>query len=357
MLKNITQFQPDTDLLKHLVNIEKFQGVWEFTSFNQPTQLIKQLKHTTIITSSGASTRIEGAILSDEEVEQLINSGCIITKVSSRSEREVAGYVKALNFIYDHYSTLPVTELTIRELHQLLTSELAEKHLPKKQRGVYKDITNHVVERNAETGEEKIWFQTTPAGSQTDSAMQILVSDFNELDTQNNINKLILIAGFIVHFLAIHPFRDGNGRLSRLITTWLLLRSGYQWSQYSSHEKIIEDNKERYYVALRKTQKSFSHSKYQYNHWINLFFLTLEKQIQFVEKQICHESFKTALNDNEMRVYDLINESGICTTAFIRQHIDMTDNGLKSLLQRLVQRNIIDAIGKNRGRKYQIKQQ
>ena len=164
MIKEIAAYRITPQLLPLLNSIERFQGVWEHTAHQQSPHFIKKLKKTTIITSSGASTRIEGAILSDREVEELIGKGCKISKMSSRSEREVSGYVKALKYIYDNYKELPITESTVREVHQILTSDLLEEHLPSGQRGAYKNITNDVIEKNEETGEEKIWFKTTPPG-------------------------------------------------------------------------------------------------------------------------------------------------------------------------------------------------
>lgn len=354
MLKLIENFGQSPKALQLVTEIERFQGVWEYTSTRHSPSFIKSLEKSTIITSSGSSTRIEGALLNDQEVAQLVERGCKITKLSSRSEREVVGYVKALQFIYAHYSGLAVSEKSIRELHQLLTSELLEDHLPLKQRGAYKDVPNDVVERNLETGEEKVWFQTTPPGPQTEAAMNELLKEFDRLTESKGTHPLLIIGAFIVHFLAIHPFRDGNGRLSRLISTWLLLRAGYNWAQYSSHEKVIEDNKERYYISLHNTQASFKQKTIRYADWIEFFLMAVEKQIDYLRREIHKQSPTSQLNENESHVYELIKEYGTVSPAFIRKHVKMTPDGLRSLLQRLVDRKLIRAIGEKRGRKYLI---
>ena len=328
--------------------------MWDFTTTKHSPSFLKSLKKTTIITSSGASTRIEGALLNDQEVASFIERGCKITRASSRSEREVAGYVKSLQYIYEHSSELLVTEKSIRELHQSLTSELLGDHLPAKQRGAYKDVPNDVVEKNINTGEEKLWFEATPPGPQTKAAMFELVKEFHRLTDSKSIHPLLGIAVFIVHFLAIHPFRDGNGRLSRVITTWLLLRAGYEWAQYTSHEKVIEDNKERYYISLRNTQASFKGKTPLYNDWLEFFLMVVEKQSTYLRTQVTKQAPTSQLNDNENRVYELIKEHGTVSPAFIRKHVKMTPNGLRSLLQRLVERNIIESLGENRGRKYRV---
>ena len=275
--------------------------------------------------------------------------------MSSRSEREVAGYVNTLRHIYNHYNEMEMSEVNIRSLHQKLMAELLSGHLPKKQRGAYKNILNNVIEKNEETGKEKVLFYTTPPGPQTEVEIKNLVEEYREIDEKNNTPKLILIAAFIVHFLAIHPFRDGNGRLSRLITTWLLLRAGYDWAQYTSHEKLIEDNKKRYYISLRNTQKTFRKGKINYDFWLEFFFLVLQKQVGYLKSKLAHESPKAGLNKNEAIVYEIIKEYETCTPAFILQHVDMTNNGLKTLLQRLIDKDLVNPIGKTKGRKYEIK--
>lgn len=355
MIKRIENYSVSPRLLQFINVIEKFQAVWDHTVYHQSPHFIKGLQQTTIITSSGSSTRIEGAMLSDKEVEELIKRGCKISKMSSRSEREVSGYVKALSYIYKSYKDIPFTEKSLREVHQILTVDLLEEHLPSNQRGAYKNVPNDVVERNEETGEERVWFSTTPPGPQTASEMKALIEEVNYLFTNNLQNKLLIIAAFVVHFLAIHPFRDGNGRLSRLLTIWLLLRCGYSWVQYSSHEKVIEDNKTAYYVSLRRTQQTLKLKKPDYESWFTYFLMIISRQTHFISEKLKKESPKSELNSNESRVYEVIKEHGRVTPSFLRQYVDMTPSGLKTLLQRLSERDLIEPIGEKRGRKYQLK--
>lgn len=352
-MQGITNYNLKGKALKHITGIERFHGVWEKSTHHKPA-LIDSLLQTTIITSSGSSTRIEGSILSDSQVEELLAKGCKITKVSSRSEREVAGYVAALRYIYDNYQELEVSEKTIRELHQLLMSKLLEDQLPAKQRGAYKDIPNDVIEINLETGEEKVWFRTTPPGPQTDSAMTMLVNDYNRLSADEIVHPLVLTGAFIVSFLAIHPFRDGNGRLSRLITVWLMLKCGYNWSQYISHEKIIEDNKEHYYISLRDTQQSFLNDRRDYDMWINFFLEVVHRQAQLLESILTAESPVSGLSKNEKLVYDVIRTNKICTIGFINEHVEISRAGLKSLMKRLVDRGIVIKQGEGKGSRYSV---
>jgi len=335
--------------------IERFQGAFVATKF-QRSALIDSLKQTSIITSSGASTRIEGAMLADEQVKELVEKGCEINNMSSRSEREVAGYVKALNYIYDNYSKLEISEKSIREIHQILTSELLEDQLPSKQRGAYKNVPNDVVETDIDTKEViRVWFKTTPPGPETITAMANLISDYETLRSNKECHPLILISSFVVHFLAIHPFRDGNGRLSRLLTTLLLLRHEYIWSQYTSHEKVIEDNKEGYYVSLRSTQSSFENETPNYNEWINFFLKIVSMQTVFLNSKIIKKSPISVMNDNEKNIYQIIEGAGECKVAYILEHTTMKRPGLKSLLKRLTDKGLIVKQGQGKGTTYLIK--
>jgi Fic family protein len=352
-MKTIKNHVLTGEQLNQITKIERFQGAFETTKF-QRSALVESLKKTSIITSSGASTRIEGAILADEQVKELIEKGCEINDMSSRSEREVAGYVKALNYIYENFDQLNISEKTIRELHQLLTGELTEDQLPSTQRGAYKNVPNDVVEQDQATGKIiKVWFKTAPPGPETETAMADLIFDYEQMKKGKECQFLILIASFVVHFLAIHPFRDGNGRLSRLLTTLLLLKNEYKWAQYTSHEKVIEDNKEGYYISLRKTQSTF-HEEAQYNDWINYFLKILTVQTDFLNSKLIHKSPASVMNENEKQVYSIIETEEECTISFILESIEMSRAGLKDLLKRLVEKGIIKKQGQGRGTTYII---
>lgn len=352
-MKTIKNHVLTGEQVNQITKIERFQGAFETTKFQRPA-LVESLKKTSIITSSGASTRIEGAILADEQVKELIEKGCEINDMSSRSEREVAGYVKALNYIYDNFEKLDITEKTIRELHQLLTSELTEGQLPSNQRGAYKNVPNDVVEQDQATGKIiKVWFKTAPPGPETETAMADLISDYEQMKKAKECQLLILIAGFVVHFLAIHPFRDGNGRLGRLLTTLLLLKNEYKWAQYTSHEKVIEDNKEGYYISLRNTQSTF-HEEAQYNDWISYFLKVLTVQTDFLNSKLIHKSPASVMNENEKKVYSIIEAEEECTISFILENVEMSRAGLKDLLKRLIEKGIIKKQGQGRGTTYLI---
>lgn len=337
----------------NIAEIERFQGNWEKAARLKPAT-VSSLSKTSIITSSGASTRIEGAILTDQDVAQLLEKGCKITPLSSRSEREVSGYIIALNSIYAEHRQLALTERLIRELHQLLTENLSEETLPSKQRGAYKDVPNDVVEIDEATGTRTTWFKTTPPGVATELAMRELVDQYNEA-LKDDIHPLVRIGIFIVRFLAIHPFRDGNGRVSRLLTTLLLIQE-YEWCQYVSHEKFIEDSKERYYIALRKCQATFEGDA-NYDAWLVFFTHIVARQARFLAPKL-DTSVATVESDSfsqsELATIALVRELGEPSFAEIAARSQLSKAGLRKLLKRLRDKNTIKLIAHGPSSRYRL---
>lgn len=340
-----------TELLSELM---EFQGNWEKENRLRP-EVVASLQSSAIITSAGSSTRIEGSILTDEEVEELIKRGCKVTSVSSRSEREVAGYVKCIELIYANHTSEKLSEHFIRSLHQLLCNDLTENELPKNQRGVYKNIPNSVVEINESNGDKKVLLEMTPPGVETEQGMKSLVSSFNELD---DIPYILRVGLFVVDFLKIHPFRDGNGRIARLLTNFLLLKK-CPWIKYVSHEKFVEDNKEAYYVSLNRTQRDFQDKQEAYDYWLQFYFEILVKQSKFLKLKLSQANASNSqlngeLNKNEMMVVTALEERGILSSSDLLGITKMSKDGMKKLLKRLTESKIVTKVGKGPSTKYQL---
>lgn len=346
-------FRPSMTTLNCINEIERFHGNWQKNSRLKPA-VILALKQTTIVTSAGASTRIEGAVMSDSQVKELIDKGLKTTKVSSRSAREVKGYVKALNYIYDHYKSIQISEKEIRELHQLLTEDLNEEELPAKQRGAYKDVRNDVVEKNNETGEESLLMETAAPGLETETLMRDLVESFR-IAEEDSVNSLIRISIFVVQFLAIHPFRDGNGRLSRLLTVLLTLKE-YEWVQYVSHEKFIEDNKALYYISLRTTQENLKKNSSDLDPWMDFFVQIVANQAAFISQSINSTTVqKVQLSTNEKIVVEFLRKNGPSSTSELREKTKMSPQGIKVLLGRLKKHGTIELRGRGPSAYYSLK--
>ena len=301
--------------------------------------------------SIGSSNRIEGNTLSDGEVEKLL-SGLSTKSFRSRDEEEVAGYSDALNIIQRNYNDIPLTENYIKQLHSILLKYTTkdERH-----RGEYKALANSVAAFDKEEHEVGIVFRTAEP-YETPILMQELVKETNELLLDKTFDPVISIGLFIVHFLAIHPFQDGNGRMSRLLTMLLLLKAGYEYVPYYSLEKIIEEIKSTYYQALRRTQLSFSSGKADYSPWLGYFLGILKSQADNLEKKISAYTSSTSLNMKEESVVALLKANGGLSISEICRNLpDITPNTIKGILRRLADRGIIEKHGANKGTWYSAK--
>jgi len=255
-------------LMNEISKVDRFDATW--TSIEKREgQTLKQLKSIATVRSVGASTRIEGSKMTDAEVEALIER-LKISKLEERDEQEVAGYFETLDTISETYKDIEITEGNLKNLHKMLMihCDKDEWH-----RGNYKQVSN-AVEANHPDGTKHIVFQTTEPGFATEEAMSSLIRWYN---SDSEINPIVKSALFVYDFLSIHPFQDGNGRLSRLLGTLLLLRHGYSWIQYVSFEHEIENRKAEYYSVLMHTQKQRPGE--EVNEWVT-FFLDCMYRIQ-----------------------------------------------------------------------------
>lgn len=236
------------ELLCLIAEIDEFKGAWRALGTLAPERL-KALRRVATIESIGSSTRIEGSKLTDREVERLL-ANLEIKKFDTRDEQEVAGYAEATETIFHAWRDIPITENHIKQLHRdlLRYSEKDERH-----RGEYKTLSNSVAAFDENGKQIGIVFETA-APFDTPRLMTELVAWLDEVRELKRTHPLLVVAVFIVVFLEIHPFQDGNGRLSRVLTTLLLLQAGYAYVPYSSLESVIENSKEGYYLGLRQTQ-------------------------------------------------------------------------------------------------------
>ncbi len=245
---NTLSLEITPEMLQLIAELEEFKGAWRALKNIAPEQLAA-LRKVATIESVGSSTRIEGVKLTDREVKALL-SNLDTTSFRSRDEEEVAGYAALMEQVFESWESIPLTENFIKQLHTMLLqySSKDERH-----RGEYKSLSNSV-EAFSPSGESlRIVFQTA-SPFDTPSKMTELVLWTRESLEDKSLHALLVIAIFKVVFLAIHPFQDGNGRLSRVLTTLLLLRAGYAYVPYSSLESLIEESKDSYYLALRRTQ-------------------------------------------------------------------------------------------------------
>lgn len=316
-----------SEILGLVDRIDEFKGRWRELKHLSPDRLMA-LKKGATIESVGSSTRIEGAELSDAEVETLI-SGFSRTSFKSRSEEEVAGYADVMDTIFENYETISVSENHIKQLHQMLL-KYSSKDV--RHRGEYKKLPNHVETFDSDGKSLGIVFRTaTPFD--TPEKMRQLIDSFNAELEKREFHSLLLIALFKMDFLTIHPFQGGNGRLSRILTTLFMLKSGYEYIPYSSLERIIEENKDHYYKYLRRGQ-----AKRKARHeWVTFFLRCLEKQTKVLEGKLELERKLDTLPELSQAILKLIRMRRKATVRDIVTVTEANRNTVKAHLKRLVE--------------------
>ena len=337
---------PEPHIVALLAEIDGIRG--EFKSGLRMTpQAITNLKRSTLVTSAGASTRIEGAKLSDEEVEKIMK-GLAVSKFADRDSQEVQGYLEALQNVFDSFQTLPLRESTIKSLHKEL---LKYSTKDESQRGEYKKKENMVGVLDADGNVARIIFETTKAYL-APKEMQELVEWTDEAFLKNRFHPLLIISNFVIEFLKIHPFEDGNGRLSRILTNLLLLRFGYQFVQYVSHEQLVEKRKDEYYVALRKSQETFNTEIPTISPWLNFFFSVVKEQATNALVYLEEEKFEDMLSSKQHEVWKYISGVGEASPSDIMKATGIVMPTVRQGLERLILLGKVKRIGQGRGTRY-----
>ena len=335
-------------ILSLIAELDEFKGAWKALGTLAPERL-SALRRVATIESVGSSTRIEGSKLSDKEVERLL-SNIEIRKFETRDEQEVAGYAGVMETVFAHSEELEITENHIKQLHRdlLVHSAKDERH-----RGQYKTNPNNVSAFDEDGNEIGVIFETaTPF----DTPMQMteLVEWTTSALEENRLHPLLIISIFVVVFLAIHPFQDGNGRLSRVLTTLLLLRNGYAYVPYASLESVIEQTKENYYLALRQTQGTIRSDSPDWAPWVNYFLSALKKQKERLQKKIERERIMLeTLPALSLEILELAKEHGRLTIAQIVKLTGANRNTIKKHLQSLVSENHLTKRGTGKGTWYE----
>ena len=326
--------------------IETLNGQWISGAKLDP-QVLGRLKRSVLITSTGASTRIEGAKLSDEDIEKMMR-GLSVQKFTDRDVQEVKGYYELLNNVFDSWKHIKFNESTIKHFHKELLKyvEKDEKH-----RGEYKKQENKVHMIN-EAGESVgVLFDTTPAYL-TPKEMQELTEWTIDALENKKYHPLLTIGNFLVEFLNIHPFIDGNGRISRVLTNFLLLKSGYEYMPYVSHEKLVEDNKPEYYIALRRSQKTIKKENEDITPWLNFFLDIFLEQSKRAVELLSKENIEKLLSPKQLAVWKYLITVQEATPAEISEHAKVARPTINQALDKLLRLKKIERIGLGRTTRY-----
>ena len=337
------------EILSLIAQIDEFKGVWRTLGTLAPDRL-SALRRVATIESIGSSTRIEGSKLSDREVERLL-SNLVIQSFETRDEQEVAGYAELMDLVFESWPNIPFNENHIKQLHQIL---LRHSDKDSRHRGQYKTNSNSVAAFDENGNQIGIVFETaTPFN--TPHLMAELVTWVKDEREQKTLHPLLIIALFVVVFLEIHPFQDGNGRLSRVLTTLLLLQSGYAYVPYSSLESVIELNKEAYYLALRQTQGLIRTDTPNWQPWLVFFLRSLADQVRRLEKKVEREKIvMTSLPEISLHIVEFVREHGRITIGNAIKLTGISRNTLKVHFRNLVQRGHLTQHGSGRGVWYEL---
>ncbi len=330
-----------------LINtIDLLRGQWIGGARLNP-QALGRLKRSVLVTSTGASTRIEGSKLSDEEVERLMR-GLSMQTFADRDQQEVRGYYELLQNMFDAWKHIPFSESTIKHFHRELLKYTDKDEL---HRGEYKKKENqvHIVD---DAGQSiGVLFDTTPAW-RTSKEMQELVEWTQTALAEKELHPLLIIGNFLVEFLNIHPFEDGNGRLSRVLTNLLLLRAGYEYMPYVSHEKLVENNKAEYYLALRKSQKTLRSKKEDITLWLEFFFSVLLTQARAAIDLLSHENIEKLLSPKQLAVWRYLEQTGEAAPKEISVATHVARPTVSQALDVLLRLKKIERVGQGRTTRY-----
>lgn len=338
------------EMLRLIGRIDEFKGAWSSLGTLAPERLTR-LRRVATIESIGSSTRIEGSQLSDRQVEELLGR-LEITTLRSRDEQEVAGYAEVLNLVFRAAPEIALTENHIKQLHRDL---LAHSEKDARHRGEYKTAPNSVAAFDEAGAQIGVVFETA-SPFDTPRLMTELVAWSADAHATGQLHPLLCIGIWVVTFLEIHPFQDGNGRLSRILTTLLLLQSGYAYVPYSSLESVIEVNKESYYLALRRTQATIRTEAPDWTPWLLFFLRALAEQVRRLELKFEHERAVLApLPVLSLRIVEFAREHGRVSMCDAVRLTGASRNTLKLHLRRLVEQQLLQRHGKGRSVWYSLK--
>lgn len=327
--------------------IDLLKSRWN-TGATLDRQVLDGLKKSVLVTSTGASTRIEGSSLSDDDVERVMR-GLSLQTFKDRDRQEVCGYFELLDNVFSSYQTIPFSESTIKFFHQevLKYTDKDEQH-----RGEYKKTENKVAMVSPAGEPVEILFDTTEAWK-VPAEMRELVEWTQQAFLEKEFHPLLIIGNFIVEFLLIHPFEDGNGRLSRVLTNLLLLQHGYAYVPYVSHEKIIEANKIEYYLALLNSQVTFQTDNEDLAPWLSFFSHVLREQVKQALELISETEVAKLLSPQQQKVWEyILTVSDEFTPRDIEATCQIPRPTVSQVLEKLLKLKWIERRGLGRGTRY-----
>lgn len=343
-------FKTSQKILKLIAEIDSLNSRWQTQAHLSP-QMIDRLIQSVLITSTGSSTRIEGSRMDDKQVKDLYKK-LNIKKFKTRDEQEVAGYLEVLKIVFENWESMDFGESLIKQLHTLLLkySSKDERH-----KGNYKFQPNRVEARDKDNNLVQVIFNPTEPFLTPKEMQELCDWVINEFE-KDELHPLLIIANFLFEYLAIHPFADGNGRSSRILTNFLMLKTGYEFTPYISHEKIIESNKIEYYKALNLTQQSWKSEKEDISSWV-LFFLevVLKQANNAIELLDQDKRTEIYLSDKQRAVWEALQNGDALSRSEIHKITGVPSTTVRQALLKLIEMDQIETLGEGRATKYRVK--
>jgi Fic family protein len=332
-----------------IAEIDGVKNGWRLAG-RLPNRTLERLARWVIVTSTGASNRIEGNKLGDREVEALYGQ-LRIGKFRTRDQQEVAGYLEVLESVFQNYRSMRPSESLILQLHRdmLRHSEKDERHA-----GIYKFGPNRVEAKDATGQVVGIVFDPSPPHL-VPKEMQELMAWYDWARDGKFRHPLILAANFLFEYLAIHPFQDGNGRTSRLLTNLILLREGYEFAEVVSHEKCIEARKADYYLALNRTQRTWKTTTEDVSEWLVFFLEIIREQARGAIRIVENDGSEALLSEKQWElwrwactVYEFSRKTAV-------ESLGMPPRTVESIIKKLLALQKIERLGEGRASRYRVK--
>lgn len=334
------------EIWSKVIRVDELKGSWVSGAKLNPA-VLGRLKKSVLVTSTGASTRIEGAKLSDEDIEKMMR-GISIQKFADRDKQEVQGYYELLQNVFDAWETIRFSEAAVKHFHKELLKYVEKDKL---HRGEYKRSENKVHMVNEAGQSVGVLFDTTPVYL-TPKAMQELVEAAQNAFKEKKYPPLLIIGNFLVEFLLIHPFQDGNGRISRILTNLFLLQHGYVYTPYVSHEKLVEDHKPDYYMALRKSQKTMRGKKSDITPWLDFFLSIVHTQAKAAIELLSTENIDKILSPKQLAVWEYLQKVDEAAPGEISKHAKVARPTVNQVMDKLLRLKKIEKIGLGRTTRY-----
>lgn len=335
-------------LIKKITQIDEYKGRWIAGARLSP-QILGRLKQSVLVTSTGASTRIEGAKLSDKDIEKLMR-GLSVQKFADRDKQEAKGYYDLLQNVFESWKAIRFSENTIKHFHGVMLKYVSKD---KTHRGEYKKRENkvHMIDKAGES--IGILFDTTPAYLTPKEMLELVEWTHTALE-EGKYHPLLIIGNFLVELLNIHPFQDGNGRLSRVLTNLLLLKTGYAYVPYVSHEKLIEDNKPEYYLVLRKSQKTIKTKRENIAPWLEFFLDIVLKQSEMAVALLSDEQIEQLLSQKQLAVLRYLEGVQEASPGEVAKKTGIARPTINQVMGRLLSFKKVERVGLGRSTRYKI---